>query len=243
MIDLNVALPEAASQAPDPLLSRLFYGRTLSVQDPQYFSYTETIPDQPPSSCKNAVRQMVLVCHLELNKRRPSITPHLTPTSTTWARLSQASHSQVQGFWRSSTFDRQSRISDFHTAVGRSVYICYDRHFPEGCVRWAWRVRRSSSILRHSRGLSAYLWNSSSPRAWPMSIRGSRSTEWRRRARENIFTARRTSSIRRTDVGDAASDKTMSDRSRLRHECAQRRSSTWRSTAIDDPIATRTGHS
>jgi beta-ureidopropionase len=55
----------------------------------------------------------------------------------------------------------------FHTAVGPiGVYICYDRHFPEG---WRALGLAGAKIVFNpsatSRGLSAYLWNLEQPAA------------------------------------------------------------------------------
>ncbi len=46
---------------------------------------------------------------------------------------STAAHPHVKGFWRSSTSGRHPGLPVFETAVGKvGVYICYDRHIPEG---------------------------------------------------------------------------------------------------------------
>src|SRR5436190_8771055 len=73
---------------------------------------------------------------------------------------------QVKGFWEKFYF-RPGNLGYpvFDTAVGRiGVYICYDRHFPEG-----WRALgiAGAKIVFNpsatSRGLSAYLWKLEQP--------------------------------------------------------------------------------
>ncbi|HEV8173457.1 MAG TPA: nitrilase-related carbon-nitrogen hydrolase, partial [Actinoplanes sp.] len=73
---------------------------------------------------------------------------------------------QVKGFWEKFYF-RPGNLGYpvFDTAVGRiGVYICYDRHFPEG-----WRAlglagaRVVFNPSATSRGLSAYLWQLEQP--------------------------------------------------------------------------------
>ena len=68
---------------------------------------------------------------------------------------------QVKGFWEKFYF-RPGNLGYpvFDTAVGRvGVYICYDRHFPEG---WRALGLAGAQIVFNpsatSRGLSAYLW-------------------------------------------------------------------------------------
>jgi len=75
---------------------------------------------------------------------------------------------QVEGFWEKFYF-RPGNLGYpvFDTAVGPiGVYICYDRHFPEG-----WRAlglggaRIVFNPSATSRGLSMYLWNLEQPAA------------------------------------------------------------------------------
>ena len=73
---------------------------------------------------------------------------------------------QVKGFWEKFYF-RPGNLGYpvFDTAVGRiGVYICYDRHFPEG---WRALGLAGAQIVFNpsatSRGLSMYLWNLEQP--------------------------------------------------------------------------------
>src|SRR4029077_13503831 len=73
---------------------------------------------------------------------------------------------QVKGFWEKFYF-RPGNLGYpvFDTAVGRiGVYICYDRHFPEG---WRALGLAGAKIVFNpsatSRGLSSYLWQLEQP--------------------------------------------------------------------------------
>ena len=75
---------------------------------------------------------------------------------------------QVKGFWEKFYF-RPGNLGYpvFDTAVGRvGVYICYDRHFPEG---WRALGLNGAKIVFNpsatSRGLSGYLWKLEQPAA------------------------------------------------------------------------------
>ena len=72
----------------------------------------------------------------------------------------------VKGFWEKFYFrPGNTGYPIFDTAVGRiGVYICYDRHFPEG---WRALGLAGAKIVFNpsatSRGLSMYLWNLEQP--------------------------------------------------------------------------------
>ena len=75
---------------------------------------------------------------------------------------------QVKGFWEKYYF-KPGNLGwpVFDTAVGKvGVYICYDRHFPEG---WRALGLAGAQIVYNpsatSRGLSAYLWQLEQPAA------------------------------------------------------------------------------
>ncbi len=74
----------------------------------------------------------------------------------------------VQGFWEKYYFrPGNGGYPVFDTAVGKiGVYICYDRHFPEG---WRALGLNGAKIVFNpsatSRGLSMYLWNLEQPAA------------------------------------------------------------------------------
>jgi len=66
---------------------------------------------------------------------------------------------QVTGFWEKFYFRPGNlgyRVR--HRCGPDRVYICYERHFPEGWRALGLAGRRSCSTLATSRGLSEYLW-------------------------------------------------------------------------------------
>ncbi len=83
------------------------------------------------------------------------------PTGRTWASTARPTSRTCKGFWEKYYF-RPGNLGYpvFSTAVGKvGVYICYDRHFPEGAralgLNGAEMVFIPSAT---SRGLSEYLW-------------------------------------------------------------------------------------
>jgi beta-ureidopropionase len=129
-------------------LQELFYGPYFcQVQDADYYSYTEAIPDGPTTRLlQDVARQLGIVIVAPMYEEE-----HLP---------------QVKGFWEKFYF-RPGNLGYpvFDTAAGRiGVYICYDRHFPEG-----WRAlglagaRIVFNPSATSRGLSQYLWRLEQP--------------------------------------------------------------------------------
>src|ERR1700687_5204935 len=162
-------IEQAAKQGAQVMcLQELFYGPYFcQVQDPKHYSYTEKIPDGPTTKLMQELAKkhsMVLIVPMYeedqvgvyyntaavidadgkyLGKYRKTHIPH------------------VNGFWEKFYF-RPGNMGYpvFETAVGKvGVYICYDRHFPEGAralgLNGAEMVFIPSAT---SRGLSEYLW-------------------------------------------------------------------------------------
>jgi N-carbamoylputrescine amidase len=130
-------------------LQELFYGPYFcQVQDADYYSYTEAIPDGPTTRLLQDV--VIDADGSYLGKYRKTHIP------------------QVKGFWEKFYFrPGNTGYPIFDTAAGRiGVYICYDRHFPEG-----WRAlglagaRIVFNPSATSRGLSQYLWRLEQPAA------------------------------------------------------------------------------
>ncbi len=176
MIDVNVALArEAANQGAQILcFQELFYGPYFcQVQDPQYFSYTETIPGPTTELMQALAREtnMVLVVPIYEVEQEGIFynTAFVIDADGSYLGKYRKHHiPQVQGFWEKFYF-RPGNLGYpiFHTAVGPiGVYICYDRHFPEG---WRALGLAGAKIVFNpsatSRGLSAYLWNLEQPAA------------------------------------------------------------------------------
>jgi len=177
MIKANVALArEAASQGAQVLcFQELFYGPYFcQVQDTEYFSYTEAVPGGPTTElmCDLARETgMVLVVPVYEVEQEGVFynTAFVIDADGTYLGKYRKHHiPQVKGFWEKFYF-RPGNLGYpiFHTAVGPiGVYICYDRHFPEG-----WRAfglagaRIVFNPSATSRGLSSHLWNLEQPAA------------------------------------------------------------------------------
>ena len=137
------------------------------VQEPEYYSYAEAIPDGPTIKRFQEIAEkhgMVLVLPM-YEEEQPGFlynTAAVIDADGSYLGKYRKTHiPQVKGFWEKFYF-RPGNLGYpvFDTAVGRvGVYICYDRHFPEGWralgLNGAQMVFNPSAT---SRGLSAYLW-------------------------------------------------------------------------------------
>ena len=146
----------------------LFYGPYFcQVQETEYYSYAEAIPDGPTTKRFQEIAAkhgMVLVLPM-YEEEQPGFlynTAAVIDADGSYLGKYRKTHiPQVKGFWEKFYF-RPGNLGYpvFETAVGRvGVYICYDRHFPEGWralgLNGAQMVFNPSAT---SRGLSAYLW-------------------------------------------------------------------------------------
>jgi len=160
----------AAEGAKLMLFQELFYGPYFcQVQDTQYYSYTEHIPDGPTTKRMQALAKetgMVLVVPMyEEDSQTTGIyynTAAVIDADGKFLGKYRKTHiPHVQGFWEKFYF-RPGNLGYpvFETAVGKvGVYICYDRHFPEGAR--ALGLNGAEIVLipaATSRGLSEYLW-------------------------------------------------------------------------------------
>ena len=152
------------------LFQELFYGPYFcQVQDPQYYSYTEKIPDGPTVKRMQDLAKetgMVLIVPMyEEDEHASGIyynTAAVIDADGSYLGKYRKTHiPHVKGFWEKFYF-RPGNLGYpvFETAVGKvGVYICYDRHFPEGAralgLNGAEMVFIPSAT---SRGLSEYLW-------------------------------------------------------------------------------------
>lgn len=137
------------------------------VQEADYYSYAEAIPDGPTTKRFQEIAAkhgMVLVLPM-YEEEQPGFlynTAAVIDADGSYLGKYRKTHiPQVKGFWEKFYF-RPGNLGYpvFDTAVGRvGVYICYDRHFPEG-----WRalgINGAQVVFNPSatsRGLSAYLW-------------------------------------------------------------------------------------
>jgi beta-ureidopropionase len=177
MIEAAVAFArEAAAQGAQALcFQELFYGPYFcQVQDSQYFSLTEAVPGGPTTELMCSLARelnMVLVVPV-FEQEQPGLyynTAFVVDADGTFLGKYRKTHiPQVQGFLEKYYF-RPGNLGYpvFQTAVGPiGVYICYDRHFPEG-----WRAlglagaRLVFNPSATSRSLSQYLWRLEQPAA------------------------------------------------------------------------------
>src|SRR6201984_2018102 len=122
-------------------LQELFYGPYFcQVQDADYYSYTEAIPDGPTTKLlQDVARQHGIVIVAPMyEEEHPGIyynTAAVIDADGTYLGKYRKTHiPQVKGFWEKFYFrPGNTGYPIFDTAAGRiGVYICYDRHFPEG---------------------------------------------------------------------------------------------------------------
>jgi beta-ureidopropionase len=175
MIEANIELArEAAAQGAQALcFQELFYGPYFcQVQDSKYFSFTEAVPGGPTTELMCSLARelhMVLVVPV-FEEEQPGVyynTAAVIDADGTYLGKYRKTHiPQVQGFFEKYYF-RPGNLGYpvFQTAVGPvGVYICYDRHFPEG-----WRAlglagaRIVFNPSATSRSLSQYLWRLEQP--------------------------------------------------------------------------------
>lgn len=144
------------------------------VQENEHFDSAEPVPDGP--TMQRMIRlardtEMVLVVPLfeKADEGFYYNTAAVIDADGTYLGKYRKTHiPHVKGFWEKFYF-RPGNLGYpvFDTAVGRiGVYICYDRHFPEG---WRALGLAGAKIVFNpsatSRGLSAYLWQLEQPAA------------------------------------------------------------------------------
>jgi N-carbamoylputrescine amidase len=177
MIKKNADLArEAAEQGAQVLcFQELFYGPYFcQVQENEHFEYAEPIPDGPTTKLMQDLAKetgMVLVVPI-FEKEQEGFyynTAAVIDSDGNYLGKYRKHHiPHVNGFWEKFYF-RPGNMGYpvFDTAVGKvGVYICYDRHFPEG---WRALGLNGAQIVFNpsatSRGLSMYLWNLEQPAA------------------------------------------------------------------------------
>jgi beta-ureidopropionase len=170
------AVRDAAAQGAQVLcFQELFYGPYFcQVQDKAFYEYAEAIPDGPIVKRFQALAKehgIVLVLPM-YEEEQPGIlynTAAVIDADGSYLGKYRKHHiPQVPGFWEKFYFrPGNSGWPIFDTKVGKiGVYICYDRHFPEG---WRALGLAGAEIVFNpsatSRGLSAYLWQLEQPAA------------------------------------------------------------------------------
>ena len=170
----DYARQAAAQGARVICFQELFYGPYFcQVQDAAYYEYAESIPGPTTERFQALAAELGMVMILPMyEQEQPGVlynTAAVVDADGTYLGKYRKTHiPQVKGFWEKFYF-RPGNLGYpiFDTAVGRiGVYICYDRHFPEG-----WRAlglagaRIVFNPSATSRGLSQYLWRLEQPAA------------------------------------------------------------------------------
>ena len=170
MIDKHVSYVEqAASQGAQVMcFQELFYSPYFcQVQDVVHYSWSESVPDGPTTTLMQQIaakHKIVLIVPL-YEKDDAGIyynTGVVIDSDGTFLGKYRKTHlPHLPGFWEKFYFRHgNTGYPVFETSVGRiGVYICYDRHFPEGArvlgINGAEIVFIPSAT---SRGLSQHLW-------------------------------------------------------------------------------------
>ena len=162
-------IEDAAKQGAQVVcLQELFYGPYFcQVQDTKHYSYSEKIPDGETTKLMQELARtysMVIVAPMYEEDQTGVYynTAAVIDSDGRYLGKYRKTHiPHVKGFWEKFYF-RPGNLGYpvFETAVGKvGVYICYDRHFPEGAralgLNGAEMVFIPSAT---SRGLSEYLW-------------------------------------------------------------------------------------
>jgi len=168
----DYARDAAAQGAKVICFQELFYGPYFcQVQDAAYYEYAESIPGPTTERFQALAAELGMVMVLPMyEKEQEGVlynTAAVVDADGTYLGKYRKHHiPQVKGFWEKFYF-RPGNLGYpvFDTAVGKvGVYICYDRHFPEG---WRELGLGGAQIVFNpsatSRGLSAYLWQLEQP--------------------------------------------------------------------------------
>ena len=151
----------------------LFYGPYFcQVQDTEYYSYTELIPDGPTTQrFRSIAKELGMVMVLPMYEHEQAGVYYNTAAvidadGTYLGKFRKQHIPQTKGFWEKFYF-RPGNLGYpvFETAFAKvGVYICYDRHFPEGAralgLGGAELVVNPSATVA---GLSEYLWELEQP--------------------------------------------------------------------------------
>jgi beta-ureidopropionase len=144
------------------------------VQEPEHYRWAEPVPDGPTVTRMRelAARTGMVVVAPVFETEGPGFfynTAAVIDADGTYLGKYRKHHiPQLPGFWEKYYFrPGNAGWPVFDTAVGRvGVYICYDRHFPEG---WRQLGLNGAEIVYNpsatSRGLSAHLWQLEQPAA------------------------------------------------------------------------------
>jgi beta-ureidopropionase len=157
----------AAQGARVVCFQELFYGPYFcQVQDAGFYSYAESVPGPTVERFQALAAELGIVMVLPVyEQEQPGVlynTAALVDADGKYLGKYRKTHiPHVKGFWEKFYF-RPGNLGYpvWETAVGKvGIYICYDRHFPEG---WRALGLNGAEIVFNpsatSRGLSNYLW-------------------------------------------------------------------------------------
>jgi N-carbamoylputrescine amidase len=177
MLETNVSYARQAADDGAQVLcfQEIFTGPYFcNVQDPSFYDLAETIPDGPTVTAMTKVAKetgmvMVVPIYERVDEGTFYNTAAVIDADGSLLGIYRKTHiPQVEGFWEKFYF-RPGNLGYpvFDTAVGRiGVYICYDRHFPEG---WRELGLKGAKIVFNpsatTRGHSMYLWQLEQPAA------------------------------------------------------------------------------
>lgn len=164
----------AAAGAKVICFQELFYGPYFcQVQESEYYAYAESVPGPTTERFAALAAEHGMVMVLPMYEREQAgllyNTAAVIDADGSYLGKFRKTHiPNVKGFWEKFYF-RPGNLGYpvFDTAVGRvGVYICYDRHFPEG---WRALGLAGAQIVFNpsatSRSLSSYLWKLEQPAA------------------------------------------------------------------------------
>ena len=143
------------------------------VQEAEHYKWAETIPGPTTERFQALAKELGIVVVLPIYELESAgfyyNTAVVIDADGSYLGKYRKHHiPQVKGFWEKFYFKPGNLgFPIFETAVGKvGVYICYDRHFPEG---WRALGLAGAEIVYNpsatSRGLSAYLWQLEQPAA------------------------------------------------------------------------------
>jgi len=169
MIEKHVKyIYQAAEQGAQVMcLQELFYGPYFcQVQDRKHYTFAEPMPGPTIERMQKVAQETNMVLVVPVHEEDgPGIyynTAAVIDADGTYLGKYRKTHlPQVDGFWEKFYF-RPGNLGYpvFDTAVGKvGVYICYDRHFPEGARMLGLNGAEIVFIpSATSRGLSQHLW-------------------------------------------------------------------------------------
>ena len=177
MVDKHVAMIDDAAKKGVQIicLQELFYGPYFPAeQNPHWYDLVERIPDGPTTQLmcgiarKHKMAMVVPIYEEEMTGVFYNTAAVIDADGTYLGKYRKTHIPQVAGFYEKFFFKPgTSGYPVFQTAYCKlGVYICYDRHFPEGWRALAlngaeYIVNPSATVA----GLSQYLWELEQPAA------------------------------------------------------------------------------